>query len=119
MALILILEDNSDMLLTLTEALELNNHSVIGVKNGHAGIKTLQQNAPLPDLIISDLNMPEMNGIEFLAQMRHHDDWSSIPIVIMSGRNSDEFNVIEAGASAFLIKPFQYKELDAILNKFL
>lgn len=115
MARILILEDNYEMLDALSEALELNGHVISKGTNGREGLESLQGMNTSPDLIISDLRMPEIDGMEFLLTMRR-GEWSAIPIAIMSGQISDRQMVLDAGADAFIIKPFRYHELEDVID---
>lgn len=116
MASILILEDNHEMLDALSEALELNGHSISKGANGRDGLDYLHKVGAFPDLIISDLRMPEVDGMEFLTAMRQGDTWSAIPVAIMSGQITDRQMVLDAGANAFIIKPFRYNELETIID---
>lgn len=116
MARILILEDNYEMLDALSEALELNGHSISKGMNGRDGLDYLHKVGAFPDLIISDLRMPEVDGMAFLTAMRQGDAWSAIPVAIMSGQISDRQMVLDAGANAFIIKPFRYNELETIID---
>lgn len=117
MATILLLEDNRDMLFALEEALAINGHSVIVGKNGMDGIHELE--SCTPDLIISDVNMPQMDGFDFLKRLRAHQRWQDIPVTIMSGKRDDEKIALSLGANAFMPKPFNFMELDRILGELL
>lgn len=75
----------------------------------------------MPDLILLDIMMPEIDGLTFVRRMRSKPEWADIPVIIASARELDEdrINVGEAGANAFLSKPFSTKELRAVLREFL
>lgn len=74
-----------------------------------------------PDLIISDIMMPQVNGYEFLAQLREDPRYRSIPVVFLTARGmtSDRIQGYEAGCDAYLAKPFDPEELEAIVKNLL
>jgi CheY-like chemotaxis protein len=113
---ILVLEDNPDMLSTLSEILEINGFIVIPAYSGREGLTALEACDHLPDLILSDLNMPDMDGLQFIRQVRSHERWNAIPVAVMSGMVNDEPIAINAGADAFVNKPFRFDELERLLS---
>ncbi len=119
MTTILLLEDNADMLAMLSQVLEWGGYSVIGGRSGHEGIARLTEAHRLPDIIISDLLMPGMDGIAFLRQVRENPDWADIPFVMMSAYSSsaERQNAIQHGANDFLVKPFNLEDFQAVLNR--
>ncbi len=116
MAHILILEDNHDMMLALSEILDMQGHTVSHGYSGRDGLNHLKSTNRLPDLILSDVTMPEMGGFEFLQNVQDHPIWSRIPTAIMSGRRTDDKMALELGAAAFIVKPFKFEELLHILQ---
>lgn len=117
MPTILLLDDNHDMLQVLTETLEFHQHTVICGLNGREGIDFLNNSSRLPDVIISDLKMPIMNGLEFLGALQDNALWSQIPVAIMSGETGDRTHILNAGADAFVLKPFHYQEIETLLQQ--
>lgn len=93
---------------------------VDGEDNAEAGIKRMQA-GQLPDIIICDLNMPDINGMELLKMVRSSGFFSSIPVIMLSATESTEqkIEVLNAGADDFLVKPFNPKELEARINSIL
>ena len=75
----------------------------------------------VPDLIISDIMMPQVNGYEFLAKLREDPRYRSIPVVFLTARGmtSDRIQGYEAGCDAYLSKPFDPEELEAIVKNLL
>ncbi|MGQ9886863.1 MAG: response regulator [Aggregatilineales bacterium] len=119
MTTILLLEDNANMLAMLSQVLEWGGYSVIGGRSGYEGIARLTEAHRLPDIIISDLLMPGMDGIGFLRQVRENPDWADIPFVMMSAYSSSDErqNAIQHGANDFLVKPFSLEDFQAVLNR--
>ncbi len=74
-----------------------------------------------PDLIISDIMMPDVNGYEFLAKLREDPRYRSVPVVFLTARGmtSDRIQGYEAGCDAYLSKPFDPEELEAIVRNLL
>ncbi len=68
----------------------------------------------LPDIIITDLNIPEISGLELLKQIKSSGLFSAIPVLILSGEESTEvrINCLESGADDFIVKPFNPRELE-------
>jgi len=73
------------------------------------------QSGNVPDLIISDLNTPKLNGLELINQVKVSDFFKSIPIIILSGEDSSEKRIkcLDSGADDFIVKPFNPAELEA------
>lgn len=119
MTTVLLLEDNADMLLMMSQVLEWGGYSVMGGRSGQEGIQLLENHSAMPDIIISDLLMPIMDGIAFLRAVRQNPDWADIPFVVMSAYSSaeDRHNALSNGADDFLVKPFTLEDFQAILNR--
>lgn len=79
------------------------------------------QQGNLPDLIISDINMPNMSGIEFLDYIKKNELFKSIPFVILSSEDStsQKIALLEKGADDYISKPFNPMELKARLKKII
>ncbi|MDD3274108.1 MAG: response regulator [Bacteroidales bacterium] len=79
------------------------------------------QEGDLPDLIISDINMPNMTGVEFLDYVKKNDMFNKIPFVILSGEDStsQKIALLERGASDYISKPFNPMELKIRLKKLI
>ncbi len=119
MTTVLLLEDNADMLAMMSQVLEWGGYTVWGGRSGKEGIAHLAEAAQLPDIIISDLLMPGMDGIAFLRHLRGNPDWADIPFVMMSAYSSsaERHNAIQNGANDFLVKPFNLDDFQTVLNR--
>ncbi|MCH8558503.1 MAG: response regulator [Balneolia bacterium] len=108
--LILIVEDNADVRAFIREQLQ-DEFKVLEAGNGVEGIAASQ--GTIPDLIITDLMMPEMDGYEFSEKIRSDEKTSHIPIIMLTAKAGldPKIEALEAGIDAFLNKPFHVKEL--------
>ena len=102
---ILLVEDNEELLQLMTKLLN-RDYNVFTAENGKEGI-TVLENEDI-DLIVSDVMMPEMNGIEFCKYVKGHLEISHIPVILLTAKNKEEdrAEAYEAGAEAFISKPF-------------
>ncbi|MCC5935929.1 MAG: response regulator transcription factor [Lunatimonas sp.] len=93
----------------------------VKVLNKPADAITWMQEGNLPDIIICDLNMPEISGEEFIVFLRSSGFFSTIPVIMLSATESSEkkIAILNAGADDFMVKPFNPKELEARINSIL
>lgn len=107
---ILVIEDEPPLQKFLRVTLNSHRYNVIEALNGEAGIRHAANDRP--DLIILDLGLPDMDGVEVTRQIR---EWSGIPIIIVSARGKEQDKVValDAGADDYLTKPFGVGELIA------
>jgi len=91
---------------------------IISAKDGQAALDLLAKH-PDVDLILLDINMPVMGGLEFLQIVRKINSYSKIPIVIQSteGKEDDTKRGLELGATAYITKPIQTADLHALIEK--
>jgi len=113
---ILIAEDSPTQALKLQEFLEKNNFDVIMAKNGKEGVDLIQKEKP--QILISDVVMPEMSGYELCTWVRNTEEFKALPIILLTTL-SDPENIIqglEAGADNFVTKPYSEKFLLARIH---
>jgi CheY-like chemotaxis protein len=93
-------------------------HQIIEAKNGEEAIQKLQEQ-PLPDLVLLDLNMPRMSGIEFLTYLKGNDKLRYLPTVILttSENRSDLLTCFEIGIAGYVIKPLKYEDYEEKLRR--
>jgi chemotaxis family two-component system response regulator PixG len=110
---ILIVEDEPSLLESIVDLLAFNGHVVSGAKNGIQALQRVREH--LPDLIISDVMMPEMDGYQLVRQLRESPTTAQTPIILLSGHTSSYFieEGLSLGANSFIKKPF---ELDDFLQ---
>lgn len=109
-ASVLIVEDQQDVRKYIRSKLA-DIYTVLEAKNGREGFEMARQH--IPDLVISDVMMPEMDGFELCQQLKTDDFTSHIPVILLTARaeDSDKLSGLKTGADAYLIKPFNSKEL--------
>ncbi|KAA3698700.1 response regulator, partial [Bacteroides salyersiae] len=115
---LLLVEDNEDLLMMMTKLLKAN-YNVYTACNGKEGIEVIGNKDV--DLIVSDVMMPEMDGLEFCRYVKGHFDTSHIPVILLTAKNKEEDRVeaYEAGADAFISKPFNLSVLHARISNLL
>ncbi|HBB91026.1 MAG TPA: two-component system response regulator [Bacteroidales bacterium] len=104
--------DDEITIRTLLDKFLSNQFDVTAMGNGQEALNWLQS-GNIPDLIIVDLEMPSMDGFEFLSQVKASGYFRSIPVMMLSGVDSSAERVkcLKAGALDFMIKPFNPEEL--------
>src|SRR5581483_1773932 len=107
---ILLADDNTDMREYVKRLLS-KYWSVEAVTDGKAALAAIQKQKP--DLVLSDVMMPGLDGFQLLTALRANPETSDIPVVLLSARAGEESAVegLEAGADDYLIKPFSAREL--------
>lgn len=93
-------------------------HRLVHAGDGVEGLQKLGEHADV-DLILLDINMPRMNGLEFLGEVKRDPALSEIPVVVVSteGKEEDTERAMELGASAYITKPFQSENVLEIVSK--
>ncbi len=93
------------------------NYNVVAKQNGKEALEWMQQGV-IPDVIIADVNMPEINGLEFIKQIRSSGFFKDVPLIMLSGNEgtTDKIKCLKAGADDYLIKPFNPEELEARID---
>ena len=110
-ATILVVEDDTALLQGLRDILELSDYHVLTARNGVEGLAVLQNR--VPDLIVSDIKMPRMDGYQFYGQVRARPDWVSVPFIFLTAK-SEKADVRHGkilGADDYITKPFEEADL--------
>ena len=114
--LIMVVEDDVPVLNLITTTLKANDYRYITASDGKSGM--LEAASKNPDIILLDLGLPDMDGVEVIERIR---SWSNTPIIVISARSedADKIDALDAGADDYLTKPFAMKELLARIEAVL
>jgi two-component system response regulator MprA len=114
---VLVVDDDPALRAALTRALELDGYAVEAVSNGAKALEAVQERSP--DLLVLDVMMPVVGGLEVCRRMRASGDRT--PILVLTARDqvSDRVEGLDAGADDYLVKPFALEELQARMRALL
>jgi len=109
---LLVIDDSITERQTLAMIMEKAGHQVVQAKDGQEALEMLQQGTK-PDLMICDLEMPRMNGLEFIGATRENPELAKIPVIVLTSRTRDKYQRIamELGAVDYLTKPYLDQDL--------
>lgn len=111
---VLVVEDDPHLLTGIRDILELENYNVLTAANGRDGLTVLKSNPENPpDVIVSDVMMPHMDGFKFLEEVRKEDRWIHVPFIFLTakGEKTDRYKGSMLGADQYLTKPFEAEDL--------
>jgi signal transduction histidine kinase/ligand-binding sensor domain-containing protein/DNA-binding response OmpR family regulator len=116
--IILIVEDNSDVRTYIREQME-DEYQTLEAQQGELGLKMAREK--IPDLIVTDVMMPKMDGFEFCRAIRMDEKTSHIPMIMLTAKSGldDKIVGLESGVDAYMTKPFSAKELKATVINLL
>ena len=110
---ILVIEDDASVRNLMTTTLKAHDYRYLTASTGETGI--MEASSHNPDVVLLDLGLPDMDGIEVIKKIR---TWSNMPIIVLSARSedSDKIEALDMGADDYLTKPFSVEELLARLR---
>jgi DNA-binding NarL/FixJ family response regulator len=110
---LLLIDDDPNLILLVKDYLEFRGYEVVTAENGREALEILEQD--LPDMIICDVMMPEMDGYSFVKHVREDARTSWIPVLFLSakGQSQDRVKGLNIGADVYMVKPFEPEELVA------
>lgn len=116
---ILLAEDNEANIITISSYLEIRGYRIIVAKNGKEAIDMATRE--MPDAILMDIQMPEIDGLEATRQIRRQPQLADVPIVALTAlaMESDRARCLEAGANEYMAKPLQLKQLANTIEQFI
>ena len=118
MANVLIVDDAAFMRMTIKKMLEAHEHTVIGeAENGVVAVKKFIELKP--DVVLLDITMPEMNGVEALKRIKELEPKARVIICSAMGQQAMVAQAIQCGAKAFIVKPFEEDRLIASVDKIM
>jgi CheY-like chemotaxis protein len=115
---VLIADDNADMLELLRWVFEVEGFAVRTAEDGEAALGAVNESRP--DVVITDLMMPGVSGLEFIRRLRLAPEWADIPVIAVSAYPEDFLGQAHAaGATRVLRKPLEFSELMQVVNECL
>jgi DNA-binding NarL/FixJ family response regulator len=110
---LLLIDDDPNLILLVKDYLEFRGYEVVTAENGREALEILAQE--LPDMIICDIMMPELDGYGFVEELRKRQGSSWIPVLFLSakGQSQDRIKGLNLGADVYMVKPFEPEELVA------
>lgn len=115
---LLIVDDEPAIRLLLNEFLQ-KKFNITTLNDGSSCLKYLAGSEP--NVLIIDLNMPDISGLQVIKEIRANPNWNRLAIIVLSGEESskDRINCLRAGADDYVVKPFNPQELDARVDAIL
>ena len=112
-----IVDDDQEMTRAISMMLEMLGCQVTGFLSARNAAKTLLTGAS-PDLLVLDINMPEVTGLDFLEFLRRRPEWKNLPVVMLSTEAADVTvdQALELGADGYVMKPVTLEELDKVME---
>lgn len=117
---ILVVEDSPMTRSLIVSSLEeIGDFTVIEAANGFQALRKLPEENP--DLVITDINMPDINGLEVVRFVKQNENFKDIPVIIVTteGRDVDRERGLRLGADRYLIKPFEPEDLQRFVQELL
>jgi two-component system, chemotaxis family, chemotaxis protein CheY len=120
MGKVILAVDDAPSILYIVESIFQNDHKVVLKKNANDALAWLEE-GNLPDIIITDINMPGMDGWAFICQLKSSGYFRSIPIIVLSGNDSssDRIKYLQGGVEDVVQKPFNPVELKMRVDNIL
>ncbi len=116
---VLYIEDNFDNMTLVKRVLEIEGYEVIGAGTGQEGLAKAQENTP--DIVITDINLPDIDGYQVTDTLKKDNKTAHIPIIAMTANvmKKDREHVIRAGCDGYISKPIDVDDLPGQIENFL
>jgi len=116
---VLIIDDSETVRVQLTRAFEESDYRVLEAENGKLGLEVLNESKDDIDVVLCDVNMPEMDGLEMVRLVHEDKELSGIPIFMLTTEASKASKEIgrDAGVVAWITKPFKPEKVVAVVEK--
>ncbi len=110
MAVIVTAEDNDDIRMVTARCLQRAGHTVVATADGAQALDAVRRHRP--DIVITDVDMPQLTGLQLCRAIRDHPELQTIPVLLVSGSiHPDDPSAVDAGATDILPKPFTRSDL--------
>ncbi len=119
MKMVLYIEDNPQNMRLVRKILKHAGYEVLEAEDGLSGLKVAQENHP--DLILMDINLPDMDGLQVTAELKKNPAVASIPVIALTANAmvGDREKALEAGCDGYLPKPINRQELLTTISEFI
>lgn len=116
---ILVVDDDLGTRLSIGDYLELSGYSVIMADDGQEALSMVEKNHP--DLMVTDIVMPRMNGYELVRRVRQQPEFRLLPVILLTARTKTQERILgyQSGCDLYLPKPFELEELAAAIRNLL
>ena len=116
---VLLVDDYEDNRMMLRKLLELNGYRVVEAATGERAVALAK--LEIPDLILMDLSLPEIDGLAATRQIRDLPELRGVPVVAVSAHDGPEFHLkaLAAGCNEYVTKPIDFGELDEVISRLL
>lgn len=116
---ILIIDDEPIMRKLLEQILKAK-YEIISLENGREALEWMYS-GNIPDAVVADLNMPEIDGFEYITKVRESAFFTDVPLIVLSGEesSSERIKCLKLGANDYLIKPFNPEELSLRIDNLI
>jgi DNA-binding NarL/FixJ family response regulator len=116
---ILVVDDDLGTRLSISDYLELSGYSVIAADDGQEALAMVEEHRP--DLIVTDIVMPQMNGYELVRRVRQQPTFRLLPVILLTARTKTQERILgyQSGCDLYLPKPFELEELAAAIRNLL
>ncbi|MBK1990445.1 response regulator transcription factor [Sphaerospermopsis aphanizomenoides BCCUSP55] len=116
---ILVVDDDLGTRLSISDYLELSGYSVIMADDGQDALAMVEENHP--DLIVTDIVMPRLNGYELVRRVRQQPEFRLLPVILLTARTKTQERILgyQSGCDLYLPKPFELEELAAAIRNLL
>lgn len=124
MACIMIVDDSRTVRMSMEYLLKNNGYEVLAAEDGLDGLKKLNERTgqgKKPDLIITDINMPNMGGLDFTKKVKESLATKFIPIIVLTTESQESMKMEgkKAGAAGWIVKPYQPEQLIGVVKRFV
>jgi two-component system alkaline phosphatase synthesis response regulator PhoP len=117
---IMVVDDEPDILLTVGQMLEMSGYQVIKAKDGIECINKLNELVTNPDLLLLDIMMPDLSGWDIAARIKENLAWKNIPIIFLTAKGDTmSIGMGNLAAEDYIVKPFDIKDLKKRIEKII
>ena len=115
---IMVVDDEPDILFTVGQMLEMSGYDVVKASNGNECFNELEK--AIPDLVLLDIMMPEINGWDVAAKIKENPKWTDIPIIFLTAKGDTmSIGMGSLASEDYIVKPFDIKDLKERVEKIL